>query len=574
MGLLVAADFHSPSFLVTVETSELCTVLELRHRLCSNLSTLMGVPQSDVEIWKVRLTPPIPIEDAATALTDTRITRIATKMAWATKVASEIVIEPGGPPSITVLAVNSKRLIEEPNPESFTMLMKTARTPKSPSSLAKSTDYRVWQQGEFPVYDVELYYAGFAKFIDDCRPDSSLVVPAAFVCQVAKFMGTVAGIYKDELGFNKAVVPLLGEILGRTILKITNSNKTTPDVAVLSPDLKSLVLGELKRELGEGGCDASTQASLSVLRHWAQPENEGVAALACCPTYIVALEVHRLPVAGTTKLSAKRRPHPSGRPCSLRVETGNIALFPGPGCPPAIPPDPSDVRPTPPARFFPHVTSYLQDGVRKSFKYVAPLERAPTCVTFHCRTLEGDEDIVVKFVGSYSAAAHTLLAGRNMAPDLLYYGDIDSGASYSGAKMVVMGYIAGKTLSWLQEKKTEPLPDGVGAQLVDIVRTLHEAGFVYGDLREPNVMVTDEAHKVQLIDFDWAGKAGGSFLPRQPLPQLCNGLRGRKVLALSNPRTMTICWPKLKKNCSSFLCGQSVYRVLLFEQSCFTSVCP
>ena len=39
------------------------------------------------------------------------------------------------------------------------------------------------------------------------------------------------------------------------------------------------------------------------------------------------------------------------------------------------------------------------------------------------------------------------------------------------------------------------------------LRLLHTRGLVFGDLRPPNVMIT-EAKEVQLIDFDWAGECG------------------------------------------------------------------
>ncbi|KAJ7114487.1 hypothetical protein C8R44DRAFT_710258 [Mycena epipterygia] len=73
--------------------------------------------------------------------------------------------------------------------------------------------------------------------------------------------------------------------------------------------------------------------------------------------------------------------------------------------------------------------------------------------------------------------------------------------------MVVMGFVEGKTLSWLQGKR-QPLPGHLGDELANTLDVLHRAGFVYGDLREPNIMLTDASKKVQLVDFDWAGRTG------------------------------------------------------------------
>jgi serine/threonine protein kinase len=36
---------------------------------------------------------------------------------------------------------------------------------------------------------------------------------------------------------------------------------------------------------------------------------------------------------------------------------------------------------------------------------------------------------------------------------------------------------------------------------------LHDHGLVFGDLRPPNIMITDKG-EVELIDFDWAGEQG------------------------------------------------------------------
>jgi tRNA A-37 threonylcarbamoyl transferase component Bud32 len=67
--------------------------------------------------------------------------------------------------------------------------------------------------------------------------------------------------------------------------------------------------------------------------------------------------------------------------------------------------------------------------------------------------------------------------------------------------MVVMGFVAGKPLSWLQEKRQQ-LPNHLGDELANMLNVLHGAGFVYGDLRGPNIMLTDASKKVQRVDFD------------------------------------------------------------------------
>ena len=47
----------------------------------------------------------------------------------------------------------------------------------------------------------------------------------------------------------------------------------------------------------------------------------------------------------------------------------------------------------------------------------------------------------------------------------------------------------------------------VAGPLRNAVKTLHDKGFVFGDLREPNILVVKEG-KVLLIDFDWCRRVG------------------------------------------------------------------
>jgi serine/threonine protein kinase len=62
--------------------------------------------------------------------------------------------------------------------------------------------------------------------------------------------------------------------------------------------------------------------------------------------------------------------------------------------------------------------------------------------------------------------------------------------------MVVMDYV--KPLS-------RDLPQTVRPQIEQILRELHRNGYVFGDLRQPNIIL-NQANKIQLIDFDWAGR--------------------------------------------------------------------
>lgn len=102
------------------------------------------------------------------------------------------------------------------------------------------------------------------------------------------------------------------------------------------------------------------------------------------------------------------------------------------------------------------------------------------------------------------------MADAGFAPKLHYFGPIDAGenaVSYGRLKMVVMDYVEGLTLVHAREQ--HKVPSNFITHLRQAIVQLHETGFVFGDLREPNIMVTpDDEITVRLIDFDWAGKDG------------------------------------------------------------------
>jgi serine/threonine protein kinase len=54
--------------------------------------------------------------------------------------------------------------------------------------------------------------------------------------------------------------------------------------------------------------------------------------------------------------------------------------------------------------------------------------------------------------------------------------------------------------------------ENVRIELRRAVHLLHDHGLVFGDLRPPNVMIT-KAHRVKLIDFNWAGEKGQARYP-------------------------------------------------------------
>ncbi|KAK0443808.1 hypothetical protein EV421DRAFT_1735533 [Armillaria borealis] len=119
--------------------------------------------------------------------------------------------------------------------------------------------------------------------------------------------------------------------------------------------------------------------------------------------------------------------------------------------------------------------------------------------------------VLVSLLSSWSntEVKHRLLADAGLAPKLLYHGPLDSSTdapSYGSLRMVVMEEAEGTNAFVLyQDREALDL-------FLTSVRELHAYGFVFGDLRRQNIMVSPGG-KVKLIDFDWAGKDGEAMYP-------------------------------------------------------------
>jgi serine/threonine protein kinase len=172
-----------------------------------------------------------------------------------------------------------------------------------------------------------------------------------------------------------------------------------------------------------------------------------------------------------------------------------------------------------PQRFFPFIREYSvqEQVVRFSYlDYLKPKtpESASSALfraTIETEDGESHQDIIVKFVERYNAEAHHLLANANLAPTLLYCSTEDHNPpELGGLIMVVMEYINGQTA--FRRYGEEQLPQCIFNQVEEALGILHGRDFVFGDLRNPNIMITKDDHTL-LIDFDWCGKHGEHTYP-------------------------------------------------------------
>jgi hypothetical protein len=152
---------------------------------------------------------------------------------------------------------------------------------------------------------------------------------------------------------------------------------------------------------------------------------------------------------------------------------------------------------------FPFIREYESNKIPKTFTYLERLALSPDKLLYKAKL--DDRLAVVKFVSTYNAEAHRVLAERGLAPTLHYAGTEHAvGQTYGGRYMIVMDFFDG----------VPPVPPLTKRQLELVkqaIELLHSRDLVFGDLRVPNILVKDES--VMITDFDWCGKAGEARYP-------------------------------------------------------------
>lgn len=115
--------------------------------------------------------------------------------------------------------------------------------------------------------------------------------------------------------------------------------------------------------------------------------------------------------------------------------------------------------------------------------------------------------VVVKFTQRYSRDAHKLLADISLAPELLYHELIEG----TGVHFVVMEHIEGTPIRDQDELRDDGKAAHAGL-LLQALQTLNAGGFVFRDLWELNILITEDGLK--LVDFDWCMKCESSQYSR------------------------------------------------------------
>jgi hypothetical protein len=174
---------------------------------------------------------------------------------------------------------------------------------------------------------------------------------------------------------------------------------------------------------------------------------------------------------------------------------------------------PSFVEGEPHPRYFPYPTSFTANNTSTSFRYVRSLEDHPMCVTYLAEIVNQDgttgdkpDKVVVKFVTKYGTDVHRFLADHGFAPTLRYHGPLHEtfhhfpGPQSPPGLRLNSNVMQMVVMDWVDAQKPPPNPRGM---VEKVLKLLHGNGYVFGDLRMPNVLFDKDG--VKFIDFNWSG---------------------------------------------------------------------
>ncbi|KAJ3874151.1 hypothetical protein F5051DRAFT_417540 [Lentinula edodes] len=339
-----------------------------------------------------------------------------------------------------------------------------------------------------------------------CRT-SDIEIPGGILRVTSSLWRSVSRIAIKEAPRDAQTHKILADILGVGLERITNSDKTSPDF--------------IKSELGSGGSDPSRQSALSYARFYCRPERAQVREVSCCPTFLIGLAGPWTVIMGpvlTSRTIDQRLSAYEWLGCSrmfddeqvhriahvlyaLRLSLVELNEYYARLSSPVV--EPGHIPP----RFCPSISSFSIRETKIPFVYAYPLQHNRASVTFKATRTDTKESV-------YGHDVHQLMAAHGLAPKLLSFSLL--GELYGNLNLVAMEFIEGKTLHDAYDI-SQPLPDSVKYSVRKGLDLLNKEGFVFGDLRRPNVILADgdepAEKRIRFVDFDWAEKDGEMRYP-------------------------------------------------------------
>ncbi|KAG2365182.1 hypothetical protein BDR07DRAFT_699102 [Suillus spraguei] len=153
---------------------------------------------------------------------------------------------------------------------------------------------------------------------------------------------------------------------------------------------------------------------------------------------------------------------------------------------------------------FPYPYSYtcIETSLTCHFTYCHQMD--VTKHLFFAKTTD-DKVLCVKFARHYSKEVHQRCASGGFAPALYGFEHLPGGWFMIVMEMITEDYCCLANLS-------APYPHGDA--IAKALQSLHEEGYVHGDIRDINIMVKrDCSPGFKLMDFDWSGIIGEARYP-------------------------------------------------------------
>ncbi|KAF5365376.1 hypothetical protein D9757_012131 [Collybiopsis confluens] len=406
---------------------------------------------------------------------------------------------------------------------------------------------------------LSIYHPVFSKFRQDmATPTETLHFTVDEIDRASRFIDVSLRHYPNKHARQEALenLPIINGEYWQTQKILINATSVEPDGgskvrSKIGSDYGPYAyssIAELKNGGGDGGSDPVDQVLYDYIKIVSSHQYKPIRLVSCCPAFLIGLSGHNLAVWGgvfadrffferlTLMYVGPQTPPALASPlegrCDMEIGIREVAKLlrtlstcieilndhygslsplspvttsastcanrPTHGTGVAPPPSPTlPYNSFDPSRFV-HWKSFNVEGEQYTLVYHQRLtlwmEKTVFRAVMTADSNPKKEDVVVKFAHRYGEVGHRLLAEAGLAPRL-YYCAFEKSV---GMWVVVMQYVPGRICHG-------PLLEGEGSSLQQAINLLHAQDLVFGDLREPNVIISKPKRSVCLVDFEWCG---------------------------------------------------------------------
>ncbi|KAK2460127.1 hypothetical protein APHAL10511_007806 [Amanita phalloides] len=443
-----------------------------------------------------------------------------------------------------VVKVPGKPDMTHPAEKVHHQIIKDANAAAAPSSVSNSPAMFKSEQEKYPIYDgrlpnrngppIAIYHTAFAQLKDSLRDPNKVVDPQELqrVDDTAKLSLASTPIYKTEKERTSNVYPYICSLLGiqlhENVATTTDWKKKAESDGLVKQDLddktfseKVAIVGhvEAKNELGvEGQC--GVQNMLGLRKFLTNDKYNDIHNTTCCPCIMISItgpyimfggaifadifvaEAFTDPIyLGGTKeqiVTLSRIFAAVAHALDMLKEYYRcLKLNPGPPNMNRLFPQPTYTANGHPQEMPTILRQFNYEG-REPDDYQRSLFEA----TYN------DRPVLIKFCDAYHGNAHRIVADAGFAPQLFFCERLQG-----GVMMVIMELVDGRDAFYHFSNKT--IPSDLLDNMKNAITILHNANLVFGDMRQPNILIKEENDTLRalLIDFELVGEAGQARYP-------------------------------------------------------------